>query len=210
MVISGPRLAGLEAALNRFLGLDPRSASRLSALQGRLIGLEILGLDITLYLAPGPAGIQVLGRSERPPDCMIAGSPLALARLGAARDRAGELFTGGVRVSGDAELGQAFGEILADLDIDWEEQLSRLTGDVIAHQLGRGLRELIGWTARTRNTLGQDLQEYLQEELRLLPARGEVERFQDAVDELRDDMERLEARLVRLEAGAPKPRRKTR
>ncbi len=209
MRLSGLALAGLEAALNRLLGLDPQARPQLASLQGRVVALEILGLSTTLYLAPGPAGVQLLSRLEAPADCTISGTPLALARLGASRNQAGELFTGGVQLSGDTELGQAFGKILADLDIDWEEQLARLSGDVIAHQLGRGLRGLLGWTRQVRDTLGQDIQEYLQEELQLLPARGEVELFHEAVDVLRDDVERLEARLARLEAQGARARRET-
>ena len=42
--------------------------------------------------------------------------------------------------------------------------------------------------------------EYLQEEGRDLPTRTEVEEFLSGVDQLRDDAERLEARLARVEA----------
>ena len=42
-------------------------------------------------------------------------------------------------------------------------------------------------------------QEYLQEESRLTPADAEVRHYLDAVDTLRLDTDRLEARLKRLE-----------
>jgi ubiquinone biosynthesis protein UbiJ len=210
MRLSGLALAGLEAALNRYIDLDPQARARLAPIEGRVLALEILGLGTTLYVIPGRAGLQVLGRIEGPADCTISGTPLALARLGATRDQAGELVTGGARVTGDTELGQQFGEALGRLDIDWEEQLSHLTGDLIAHQVGRGIRALLAWGTRTRDTLGLDVQEYLQEEARVLPARGEVELFQAEVDELRDDAERLEARVRRLESKKSPRRRKRR
>jgi ubiquinone biosynthesis protein UbiJ len=40
----------------------------------------------------------------------------------------------------------------------------------------------------------------LQEEVRLLPADAEIHRYLDEVDTLRMDVDRLEARLKRLEA----------
>jgi ubiquinone biosynthesis protein UbiJ len=46
--------------------------------------------------------------------------------------------------------------------------------------------------------LGQDFTEYLQEEGRLLPSRYELESFLTEVDRLRDDGERLAARVNRL------------
>jgi ubiquinone biosynthesis protein UbiJ len=42
--------------------------------------------------------------------------------------------------------------------------------------------------------------EFLQEEGRDVPTRVEVEEFLEGVDRLRDDAERLEAKLARLEA----------
>ena len=42
--------------------------------------------------------------------------------------------------------------------------------------------------------------EFLQEEGRDVPTRVEVEEFLEGVDHLRDDADRLEARLTRLEA----------
>jgi ubiquinone biosynthesis protein UbiJ len=210
MSLSGLALAALEAALNRYIDLDPQARARLDPLDGRVLALEILGLGTTLYLIPGRAGFQLLGHIGGPADCTISGTPLELARLGATRDQAGELVAGGARVTGDTELGQQFGDVLGQLDIDWEEQLSHLTGDLIAHQVGRGIRGLLAWGTRTRDSLGQDVQEDLQEEARVLPARGEVELFLAEVDDLRDDAERLEARVQRLESKKCPRRRKGR
>lgn len=199
MSLSALAVDGLERALNAYLALDPEAGSALARLQGRVIAVHLLVPDLTLYLVPAADGLQILRHIEGEPDCTLTGTPLALARLGTAREKADELFTGGVRVSGDTELGQRFGEVLGALDIDWEEQLSRLAGDVLAHQIGRGVRGLTRWAGATGRTLVQDLGEYLQEEARLVPARLEAEAFLQDVDDLRDDVERLEARVARLE-----------
>ncbi|MGB5200150.1 MAG: sterol-binding protein, partial [Sedimenticolaceae bacterium] len=92
-----------------------------------------------------------------------------------------------------------FSEVLADLDIDWEEQLSRFTGDIAAHEIGRGVRAASREGARMRRSSEQILSEYLTEEARLLPHRFEVEDFIADVDTLRDDAERLAARIALLE-----------
>ena len=44
-----------------------------------------------------------------------------------------------------------------------------------------------------------DVSEYLRYEAALTPRRVDAERFAHAVDDLRDDVERLEARVRRLE-----------
>ena len=74
-----------------------------------------------------------------------------------------------------------------------------LVGDRLAHQAGRALRHGRDYATATGRTLRQDLSEYLTEEARLLPTRPELERFHADVDILRDDAERLQAQLQRLE-----------
>ena len=54
------------------------------------------------------------------------------------------------------------------------------------------------WGRQSADNLSLDLKEYLQEEARLLPSRYEIEEFLDQADTLRDDVERLAARVERL------------
>ena len=49
---------GLESALNRYLGLDPATGARLAALDGRMIALDLRGLDLTLMFASPLSTIQ--------------------------------------------------------------------------------------------------------------------------------------------------------
>ena len=207
MPILNTSLALFEEVLNRYLRLDPETQAQLTPLAGRVIGVEIAGPDLRLYFVPGPGGIQVLGRFEGEPDCLLRGPPLALARMGLEDRREDQLFSGQVEVAGDTETAQRFGALWSGLDIDWEEQLSRLTGDIVAHQAGNLVRGLDRWARRAADSLTADLQEYLQEEARLLPTAYEIQGFADEVDRLRDDVERLAARLRRAERQLAGPQR---
>ena len=192
-------LAGLEITLNRYLSLDPETLSRLAGMTGKLIAVELRGVGITLYMAPHSGGIQLLREYDGSADAVISGTPLALARVGLGEER-GLLFAGEVEIRGDVTLGQRFESVLRELDIDWEEQLSHLVGDVAAHQVGNLVRDALQWGAKSVDTLGRDLTEYLQEESRQLPQQDEVNKFLAAVDMLRNDVERLDARVKRLQA----------
>lgn len=193
-------LAGIEQAVNRVIGLDPAAAGRLARLHGRMIAIRLTGTGLELVFVPGPDGrLQLLGSIEGEPDCRLSGSPLDLMRSGDRRDGPAQLFAGRVRIEGDVELAQAFGDIIGGLDIDWEEQLAQLTGDVFAHEVGTAARRAGRWGRRTGDVLAQDLAEYLTEEARLVPQRAELDAFLADVDRLRDDLARLEARLQRLE-----------
>lgn len=193
-------LAMLEQAINRLLDLDPYTARRLARFHGRVIAIEIVGIGVTLYFIPGHDGhLQILGQIDGEPDCRLSGTPLDLMRSGDSRQGAAQLFAGRVTISGDTELAHRFGEALAGLDIDWEEQLAELVGDVAAHEVGLGIRKASRWARQSSQLLGQDLGEYLTEEARLLPTRYETDEFLHQVDALRDDAERLAARVQRLE-----------
>ena len=131
---------------------------------------------------------------------MLRGTPLGMARLGLGGSTEKTLFSGDVTIDGDVETGQAFKSILDEIDIDWEEQLSKLTGDVIAHQLGNAARHARKIFRHSRNTLQKDIDEYLHEELRVLPARIETENFSADVTRINMDTERLAARIKRLQS----------
>lgn len=195
--------AGLESALNRYLELDPAVVESLARLHGRVIAFELVGVGEKLYLVPGQGRLQVLAEYEGETDCLLRGTPLALTRMGDHRASSAQLFSGEVEISGDTELAHSFGKIIASMDVDWEEQLSRVTGDIIAHELGNLWRGARRWSRDSSRSLGMDIQEFLQEELRLLPLRTEIDAFLADVDSIRDDAERLQARFERLQGKMP-------
>ena len=198
MNASSTLAAALESALDLYLRQDPENAERAARLQGSVIALSVTGTGITLYFLPDASGVQVLGHYEGDVTTHLSGSPAGFARLALDR-REDALFQGAVKIDGDAATGQQFQALLADTDLDWEELLSRVTGDVIAHQAGRVVAHLRRALREGGETLANDTGEYLQEEARLLPTAVEVRYFLDDVDRLRDDAERLQTRVERLQ-----------
>ena len=196
-------LSGLEAAINRYLRLDPECGARMATLSGRCIGIELRGLDLQLFIYPGEQGVRLSDQlnDDAEADTTLRGTPLGMARLGLGKNTEKTLFSGDVSIDGDVETGQAFKAILDNMDIDWEEQLSKLTGDVIAHQLSRTAIRAGQAFRHSQHTLQQDIGEYLQEELRVLPSRIETENFSAAVTRISMDTDRLAARVKRLQAS---------
>ena len=133
------------------------------------------------------------------PDVVITGSLITLARMmkgsGQAAIRSGE-----VDLTGDAATAQRFQKLLDLAQPDIEEELSRVIGDVAAHRIAEIARGVGKWARDARSTMGGNIREYLQEESRDVPTRYEVDRFTQQVGTLRDDVERIAARLNRLES----------
>ncbi len=192
-------LASLETGINGLLRLDPFARKKLARHHGKIIGIHLRGPEITLYFIPDQQGeLQLLGHIEGEPDALLRGSPLDLLRSGDKTQGSRQLFAGRVSISGDTGLAHDFGATLGSLDIDWEEQLARLTGDIAAHQAGNAVRRAAWWAKDTGSRLEADLAEYLVEEAHLLPHPLEVEDFVSGVDALREAADRLEARIQLL------------
>jgi len=191
-------IASFETAFNHYIALDPDAMPRLEDMEGKIIAIEITGINETLYLFPGMDGIMVMSDFDGEADTTLSGSPMSLARLSVSKNAMPVLFSGDVKISGDTRLGHQFKKVLAGLNIDWEEQLSRVTGDMIAHQLGNGVRDFTNWFKRSTQSINLDMGEYFQEESQVLPSRAEVDRFISNVDSLRSAVDRLQARIDRL------------
>jgi ubiquinone biosynthesis protein UbiJ len=198
--MSGVAARALQAALNGYLALDVEPAPGLEALRAYWVGLAVEGAP-RFCITAGEGGLEVRTPEEAPqPDAWVHASALALAQLGLAGDRGKAARD--LRVEGDAEAAAALQRVLTGIEIDWEEVLSRVVGDVAARQVGNLARDVGAWGRRAGEGLGADLGEYLTEEARVLASRNEIEQFLADVDRLRDDVERLEARVKRLEAKA--------
>nr|WP_242470696.1 SCP2 sterol-binding domain-containing protein [Thiocystis violacea] len=191
-------LAVVEQAINGYIALDPEGAADFGSLSGRIIAVEIKGFGTRVTIIPAERGLQLFGDYDASPDCLIRGTPLGLARMGMAERKETQLVLGEVEITGDTALAQAFSAAFARLDVDWEEQLARIIGDPFARQVGNRFRAAERWGQRTSESMTANLTEYLQEERRLLPTRYEVEAFLAQVDTLRDDAERVAARVERL------------
>ncbi|MEN9502461.1 MAG: hypothetical protein RI964_1746 [Pseudomonadota bacterium] len=198
--------AALETAFNAWLKLDAdthgNALARLQTLQGKLICLHIRNPDLCLYFLPTADTVHVSSDYAATPDVTIHGSALALMRLANAEDSGKATLENGIQIDGDMALGNRFSQILREIDVDWEELLSRAVGDVLAHQMGQLARTGKGWLDDSAHAMRLNTKEYLQEESRLLPADAEVRHYMDEVDNLRMATDRLEARLKRLEKSS--------
>ncbi|MGH8280865.1 MAG: ubiquinone biosynthesis accessory factor UbiJ [Gammaproteobacteria bacterium] len=187
--------AAVERALNSALSGSSAAQRDLRQLDGKVIALELREIPLKLYFLPQDGKLTVHGDHKGKVDMTVRAPSAAL--LEAALKR-GDAPPRGIELNGDAETAQTFSRLLKQADLDWEELLSHYVGDIAAHQIGNLARGFLRWGRDTAERLGQDLAEYLQYETRDLPPRLEVEGFLNAVDHLKSDVDRLDARMQRL------------
>ncbi len=190
----------VEKVISKILKSDPDSISKLASMEGKILAVELLGLERTIYIKPNSEGVSLHSHCDREVDVTIRGTPVALLTMVKPENRQTALSSRDVEVIGDLGLAQDMQSLFAAMDIDWEELLSGMTGDVAAHQIGNFFRAFAKWGRETHQTMEMNLSEWLQFEIRMVPEQEEISTFMDEVDVLRADTDRLEARLKRLQA----------
>ncbi len=189
-------LQTLQHVLNMALSLDPELPERLTSLDQKVLQLDITGTPLTFNITPCAGELQLSPASAATPDCTIRGSVFALTQLGLAQDfKQTRESLNNISIEGDLELAQDFKKLLAELNIDWEEGLSTIVGDIAANFLGNRVRGAYSWTQQSAQSLQMNITEFLQEEVLLLPPRAALEDFYDDVDTLQLTVERLAARI---------------
>jgi ubiquinone biosynthesis protein UbiJ len=189
----------LESAINRYLALDPEALDKLASFDGKVIKLEILGFNKVLFMFPGNKGIQVRMEHDGPADTVLRGTPISLFKMGMVSNSANMLLKGEVEITGDTRLGHQFKNVLSQMDIDWSEPLAKLFGDSVAYQLQQSSKKIGRWGRQAMNSVAMSFSEYVQEESRDVVTETEVQIFNDAVDQLRNDVDRLQAKIKSLD-----------
>lgn len=206
----------LEAALNRAVALDPDTRDGLAALDGRAIVLALdardaapgdtapLALRITVAgqrLAVGPVD------AEARPDLAVrttlgglvsTGLRVVLPKVLGQEAEPAAPPVGRMRIEGDADLARHLQRMAERFDPDWQQPFTRVFGDVLGVQVANGVRAALRGARDGGRSLAQSAAEYLTEESRDVVPRAELDAFLDDVDALRDDTERLSARIARL------------
>jgi ubiquinone biosynthesis protein UbiJ len=187
-------LQPIARVLNRNIRESTRASELCERLDGKLIAIRVRDTALSAYFEMGRDALYLTMNHEGEPDVVITGSLVGLALM------AGEdaIRDGSLDLTGDAATAQAFQQLLVHARPDIEEELSAVIGDSAAHGLGEAARAVGRWARETRTIMGDNIREYLQEESRDVPSRYEVEQFSRRVNQLRDDVDRLAARIGRL------------
>src|SRR5579859_3100836 len=130
-------LAAVESAINRGIDGSIKASAAAAQLNRTSLRIEVEGL--LSIRAAIHANRLVLAAGGASADAIISGPPLSFLRLlaigtagapvGPAQER------GAVRITGDAEIAARYRELFALARPDFQEEASRLVGDVPARRL---------------------------------------------------------------------------
>ncbi|EHI9273249.1 SCP2 domain-containing protein [Vibrio vulnificus] len=189
--------AMIETSLNVLVKDNPDLEKRLLRLKGQVIQVHLQEVNKTLTFIFSQQ-IDVLANYEGQPDCYLS---LKLAVLPDLKEQANItklIKQDKLILEGDIQLAQKFAQLISDAKPDVEEWVSRVTGDVVAHSLAQGVKNVGGFVGRQAKKQQHHLAQVITEEWRLAPGPLEVAYFCDQVDDAKSDLARLEARLQKL------------
>ena len=199
-----PAGRALEAALERAIALDPDTRAALAALDGRSVDLALESPPLALRLTVAGDRLRV-----GPADARAEADLGVRATLGAVLAQLPRLLPGArrgddappvgrMRISGDADLARRLQRLAERFDPDWQQPFAAVFGDVVGVQVANAVRAALRHARDAGGAFASNAAEYLTEESRDVVGRDELNAFFDDVDAVRDDVERIAARVTRL------------
>jgi ubiquinone biosynthesis protein UbiJ len=191
--------AAVLAALNHVLSQADWAPRRLAPFAGRQARISMPPWHLCFEVAED--GTLAPAAGDPMPDVEVelpANTPvLALQGM--------EKVMQAARIEGAAQFAQELGYVFSHLRWDYEEDLSRVIGDIAAHRLAGALTSFGAWQKRGLERAAEGFVAYATEKNPLLARHGEQQGFADGVAQLRAALERAERRLDAL-ARTPRPR----
>ncbi|MCI3947587.1 SCP2 domain-containing protein [Pseudomonas syringae] len=191
-------LASIEHGINRVLRLDSTALPRMAHLSGRIIAVDCRDPSLKLFILPSDEGLLLAADWAADADCTLRAPASSLMRLALSKDKTAVLHGPDVELDGDSGVLLELVGILQDLELDWEHELSRWVGPVASQMFSSHLRSRGRWTRDSMASLSQNVADYLSEESRTLVGNHEAEARFAELDQIKMDLERLEARFARL------------
>jgi len=201
--IGSVALLPIEQLLNSLLQRDPHSLKKLAGHAGKVLQIDSTLPPATIRIAVQSGGIKLYaGAAEEfdlQIDARISAKSSDLTQLLFSANNNRPMANPEVSISGDVEFVQGVYGIASELEIDWESQLANIIGDVATAQLSRLFSQTLSWSRQSfKNSTGV-VDEYLHEELGIVPTTAEIEQFGDNLDELKLSIDRLTARTRKIQ-----------
>ena len=149
---------------------------------------------ITTSLVVLENGSLAIAGDTNSPDAIVTITPSVALRLLAKDDSAKML----INIEGDTHLASELSKVLQGISWDYEEDLSKLTGDITANKLGQWGRNTAAGIKKQTINVADMVSEYWQEEVPMIAKKRHIEQFINEVDTLRADVERTAKRLNKL------------
>jgi len=184
----------IVSSFNRYLDCDPERAQALENINDKILSITIKEANFTLIMQVQNVRFFEADLSQQIDASIIVSMHVLFGKMGG-QDQNQLLKDGIIEIQGDSHVASVFNKVMNEIEIDWQDVISKYTGDIVAHQITTGAKSVASVLRRLGDNLRLDVRDYLQDDLQIAVTESEVEHFVEQVDDLRARTDRLEARL---------------
>ncbi|MCY4265740.1 MAG: SCP2 sterol-binding domain-containing protein [Gammaproteobacteria bacterium] len=188
-----------ERLINSLLLTDHYLLATLASYAGKTVSIKVINSPFVIQVRFEQNGLRLSAiawyrHDQVPVDASIAGSAVTLAGLLLADQRQQPLVNDKLQIKGDAQLLMEIFTTMKRLDLQWEDLLEPILGDLGTQQLSRAVHSTESWARDSQRRMRDNIDDYLKQEISLLPHRQLFQQHQETLDLLRLQLDRLEAR----------------
>jgi len=191
-----------EQLINGAIASDPHVQKKIAAFAGKAIQINtrMPALEIRVVMEADHIRLTAVDSAQYalPVDASINGPTGKLLQQLFDTSTKHALVDEDVELDGDVQLIQDLLTTIKTLDIDWQDYLAPVLGDVLTQQIGQSLDETRAWASDSRKRVQRSMEDYLKEEARLFPHEQQLRNFADNLDELKLRIDRVDARVQLL------------
>ena len=190
--------AAIEALLNRALTLSPEMATALAPSHHQVLSITVRDLNLCIAFQHSGNKVHVLAPFSGHSDCSISADLETLLALKDPSQLTALIRQDKLDLDGNLSLAQCYSNAVAELDIDWAEQLAAYLGDGPAQLLVDSASKLGSRAKRDATVATATLHELLQDELQVAPHPLEFQTFKHQVRQVSKEVDSLTQRLDSL------------
>ena len=196
-------LTPAEQAINLLIQDDPHLADLIEPFTGKLLEVKTRqpAATFTVLFESGRIRLSSLegAMTGVHADAKVSAPVSVLLSMLTADAGSRGLVNPELELSGDVEWIQALLRALHRADIQWRDLLGAILGDSLSGQFVSLVEAGSEWAGQSNTRLRRNLEDYLREEIRIVPGPHEADRFADQLHDLRLQLDRLAARAQALD-----------
>ena len=191
-------LPTLEIIINRALKCDPDALAKIASLKNQVIKVNCEDWNMIFYIMPDSQGLQFHKKYSGEVNTTIVGTLHHFLNIFVKGADTKTLFQYPIEIKDNTHNVEVLRDAFKNMDIDWEERLSHHLGDTIAHKICFHFKKAKKTLDKSTGNLVNQTKEFIHFEARNLVSNKQAEQFYADIAVLRDDVERMEARIKKL------------
>ena len=191
-----------EQLVNGLLTADSHLRNQLHPFIGKSLQLRCNMPRVTVTVLFEESRVRLLsadpGLLEIKPTASISGSAADLLSLLVQSSADKPLSNPAIVLEGDATFVQDLYTNVQNMDVDWEDYLAPLLGDVVTNEISQLRGNAREWSHQAGTNIQRNVGDYLKEESQLFPRSDQLDSFSEELDHLRLRIDRVKAKADRL------------